>query len=156
MVAPVVLVTTSALLSNGLLAVYGSVNDRMREMTSERLALLSGPSGEFLSEAELPAVRQERLAQIDQQTPMILRRHRLIKKAVLVLYGAVAILGLSVIAIAVAVSEDSESVGDAALGLVLAGTVVLLLGLLIAARSVASSTDAITYAVRRTSSVGGG
>ena len=66
MVAPVVLVTTSALLSNGLLAVYASVNDRMREMTSERLALLSGPRGQFLGKTELSAVNRERLAEIDE------------------------------------------------------------------------------------------
>jgi hypothetical protein len=154
MVAPVVLVTTSALLSNGLLAVYASINDRMREMTSERLALLSGPRGQFLGTTELPAVSQERLAEIDQQIPMILRRHRLIKDAVLILYGAVAILGLSVIAIAVAVSADSESVGNTALGLVLAGTLVLISGLLVAARSLAKSNDAISYAINRTSSLG--
>ena len=153
MVAPVVLVTTSALLSNGLLAVYASVNDRMREMTSERLALLSGPRGQFLSKTELPAVSQERLTEIDEQIPMILRRHRLIRDAVLILYCAVAILGLSVIAIAVAVSDDSESIGSAALGLVLAGTVVLIAGLLVAARSLARSNDAISYAVSRTSSL---
>jgi hypothetical protein len=154
MVAPVVLVTTSALLSNGLLAVYASVNDRMREMTSERLALLSGPRGQFLSQTELPPVSHERLAEIDQQLPMILRRHRLIKAAVLILHGAVAILGLSVIGIAVAVSEDSEGFGNAALGLVLAGTLVLISGLLVAARSLARSNDAISYAVSRTSSLG--
>jgi hypothetical protein len=153
MVAPVVLVTTSALLSNGLLAVYASVNDRMREMTSERLALLSGASGQFLSQTELPAVSKERLAEIDHQLPMITRRHCLIKDAVLILYGAVAILGLSVIAIAVAVSEDSEGFGRAALGLVLAGTMVLISGLLVAARSLARSNDAISYAVSRTSSL---
>jgi Protein of unknown function (DUF2721) len=153
MVAPVVLVTTSALLSNGLLAVYASVNDRMREMTSERLALLSGPRGQFLIKTELSAVSQERLAEIDEQIPMILRRHRLIRGALLILYGAVAILGLSVIAIAVAVSTDSGAFGDAALGLVLAGTLVLISGLLVAARSLARSNDAISYAVTRTNSL---
>jgi hypothetical protein len=153
MVAPVVLITTSALLSNGLLAVYGSVNDRMREMTSERLALLSGSSGEFLSQTELSAVRRERLAEIDQQLPMLVRRHSLIKHTVLILYVAVAILGLGVIAIAVAVSAHSEGIGNAALGLVLAGTMVLISGLLVAARSLARSNDAISYAVSRTSSL---
>jgi hypothetical protein len=156
MVAPVVLVTTAALLSNGLLAVYGSVNDRMREMTSERLGLLTGPRGDILAKIELSGVSQERLMEIDAQLPMILRRHHLIHNAVLILYCAVAVLGLSVIAIAVAVTQDSEGFANAALGLVLAGTLVLLAGLLVAARSLASSTDAITYAVRRTRSLGGG
>jgi hypothetical protein len=36
MVAPVVLLTTGGMLSNGLLTVYGSINDRTREMTGSR------------------------------------------------------------------------------------------------------------------------
>jgi hypothetical protein len=32
MVAPVMLITTAAILSGGLLTIYGSVNDRMRAM----------------------------------------------------------------------------------------------------------------------------
>jgi len=156
MVAPVVLVTTAGLLSNGLLSVYASVNDRMREMTAERLTLLTGPRGELLDKIDVPAASQERLSEIDVQLPMILRRHHLIRNAVLCLYLAVGVLGLSVIAIAVAVTARSGDFGNAALALVLAGTLVLLAGLLVAARSLATSTDAITYAVRRTRSVGGG
>jgi hypothetical protein len=154
MVAPVVLVTTAALMSNGLLAVYGSANDRMRDMTFERLTLLSGPSGQILNKTELSPVGQERLAEIDMQLPMIMQRHQLIKDAVLILYIAVTVLVLSVIAIAVAVTQHSEVFGNAALALVLAGTVVLLAGLLLAARSMAKSTDAISYAVMRTRSIG--
>jgi hypothetical protein len=45
MVAPVVLITTAAVLSGGLLAMYGSVNDRMRAMDRERLDILTGAAG---------------------------------------------------------------------------------------------------------------
>jgi hypothetical protein len=45
-------------------------------------------------------------------------------------------------------------VGRLALGLVLAGTVILILGLAVAALSLAKSADAITYAVERTRSLG--
>lgn len=43
MVAPVVLLTVGGLISNGLLTVYNSVNDRMRLMTRERVDILTGP-----------------------------------------------------------------------------------------------------------------
>jgi hypothetical protein len=152
MVAPVVLITTGALLSNGLLIVYGATNDRMRQMTGERISIRSGPGGTLLDEAACTAVGKERLAEIDRQLPMILRRHRLTRNAVLLMYAGIGVLVLSVIDIALAVTRNSEGFGRSALGLVLAGTVVMLAGLVVAARSMASSADAISYAVKRTGS----
>jgi hypothetical protein len=66
----------------------------------------------------------------------------------------VAVLVLSVIAIGVAVTGSSGAAGTAALALVLAGTVMLLGGLLFAARSIMISMDAIDYEVRRALSLG--
>ena len=51
-------------------------------------------------------------------------------------------------------SASSGAAGTAALALVLAGTVMLLGGLLFAARSIIISTDAIDYEVQRTLSLG--
>jgi membrane protein implicated in regulation of membrane protease activity len=136
MVAPVVLITTAAILSGALLTMYGSVNDRMRAMDRERLDILTGAAGTLLSAAEVPPAGRERLTQIDAQLPMLLRRHRLLHNAVLLIYAGVAVLVLSVIAIGVAVTGSSGAAGTAALALVLAGTVMLLGGLLFAARSI--------------------
>jgi Protein of unknown function (DUF2721) len=155
MVAPVVLLTTGGMLSNGMLAMYAGVNDRMREMTRERVEILTGPSGELLDRQEVRPVGKERLAEIDAQLPLMLRRHRLTRAAVLTIYSAIAVLGLSIISIAIAVGEGSELIARIALGLVLAGTVVMILGLAVAAMSLARSADAITYAVDRTNSLGG-
>lgn len=41
MVAPVVIITTGAILSGAMLAMYGSVNDRMRAKDHERLQILT-------------------------------------------------------------------------------------------------------------------
>lgn len=154
MVAPVVLITTAAILSGALLSMYGSVNDRMRAMNRERLDILTGAGGTLLPASEVPPSGRERLTQIDTQLPMLLRRHRLLHNAVLLLYGGVAVLVLSVIAIAVAVTNRSGAAGATALVLVLAGTVVLLGGLLLAARSIMISMNAIDYEVRRALSLG--
>ncbi|MGD0934743.1 MAG: DUF2721 domain-containing protein [Streptosporangiaceae bacterium] len=154
MVAPVVLITAAAILSGALLAMYGSVNDRMRAMDGERLETLTGAGGTLLSAADVPASGRERLTQIDAQLPMLLRRHRLIHNAVLLLFAAVAVLVLSVIVIAVAVTNRSGAAGTVALVLVLAGTVTLLGGLLLAARSIMISAKAIDYEVQRTLSLG--
>jgi hypothetical protein len=155
MVAPVVLLTTGGLLSNGLLTVYGSVNDRLREMTRERIQLLTGPTGEKLELAAMPMMNRERLNEVKVQLPLILRRHRLTRLAVFTIYVAIGVLGLSIVVIAIAVGQDDEIAGRVALGLVLAGTAIMLLGLGVAATSLAKSADAITYAVERTMSLDG-
>jgi uncharacterized protein DUF2721 len=149
MVAPVVLITTAAILSGALLTMYGSVNDRMRAMDRDRLDILTGAAGTLLSAAEAPPAGRERLTQLEAQLPMLLRRHRLLHNAVLLIYAGVAVLVLSVIAIGVAVTGSSGAAGTAAPALVLGGTVMLLGGLLFAARSIMISMDAIDYEVRR-------
>jgi len=154
MVAPVVLITTGSLLTNGLLNVYAEINDRLREMTRERLSILSGDQGELLDAASLPPVRRERITEIDYQLPMLTCRHRWLRDAVLWVYASIGLLGLSVIGIAAAVAADVESVGLVALGFVAAGTVVMLVGLGLAARSLAASSDAISYEIRRALTLG--
>jgi hypothetical protein len=154
MVAPVVLITAAAVLSGGVLAVFGSVNDRMRSMTAQRLDLLVGPDGALRSVADLPTGTQERVGQIDEQLPMLLRRHRLLRFAVLSIFIGVAILVASVITLAIAVPTNSDDVAYVSLALVLAGTVAILLGCLFAASSIMISQDAIAYEVNRSMSLG--
>jgi hypothetical protein len=154
MVAPVVLITTAGILSAAMLTMYGSVNDRMRAMDHERLEILTRADGTLLSVAEVAPSGRERLSQIDTQLPRLLRRHRLLHNAVLLNYAGVGVLVLSVIAIAIAVTARSGAAGTASLVLVLAGTVMLLGGLLFAAQSIIISMDAIDYEVQRTLSLG--
>ena len=156
MVAPVVLITTGALLTNGLMALYGEINHRLREMSRERVSILSGDQGELLEAASLPASGRERLTEIDHQLPMLIFRHRRTRDSVLWIYASIGLLGLSVIGIATAVAADVESVGLVALGFVAAGTLLMLFGLSLAARSLAASSDAISYEVQRTRTLGKG
>jgi Protein of unknown function (DUF2721) len=155
MVAPVVLLTVGGLITNGLLTVYSAVNDRMREMTRERIEIRTGPAGEKLDAAAVPVMSRERLAEIEVQLPLMLRRHKLTRRSVLIIYAAIAVLGLSIVVIAIAVSLDNEVAGRVALGLVLAGTAIMLLGIGVAGLSLAKSADAILYAVERTQSLSG-
>jgi Protein of unknown function (DUF2721) len=153
MVAPVVLLTVGGMLSNGLITIYNDITNRMREMTRERLEIRRGPAGEVLDDTSMPALDQERLHEIGVQLPMMLRRLKLTRASVLAIYVSIVVCGLSIIAIAVAVSTDAEIAGRLALGLVVAGTAIMLVGLAVAVASVAKSADAISYAVERTSKV---
>jgi Protein of unknown function (DUF2721) len=154
MVAPVVLLTVGGMLTNGLLSSYGGVSERLREMTRERIEIRTGPDGKMLDLAMVSAVGRERLTEIDHQVPLILRRLQRVRIALLLIYIAIAVFGLSIITIAVAVSAESEAFGQAALATVLTGTVVLLVGIVMAAISLVSSADAISYAIDRTGSLG--
>ncbi len=144
MVAPVVLLTVGAMVSNGLITIYSDIDNRMRDMTRERLEIRRGPAGEVLDPDSVPAIDQERLTEIGVQLPMLLRRHKLTRLSVLTIYVALVVLGVSIVVIAIAVALDDEIVGRAALGLVLAGTIIILLGLGVAAMSLAKSADAIS------------
>jgi Protein of unknown function (DUF2721) len=151
MVTPVVLITSGAILSNGLFTLYGAVNDRMRDLDQEYRRILTGPDGTL--RPQLPATDAERLAEIRRQLPLLLRRHQLIHNAILLIFGGLAVLVVSVVTIAAAVTGHSGAVATAALALVLAGTVVMLAGLILAARSLAMSRNAIEYEVDRTLSL---
>lgn len=74
--------------------------------------------------------------------------------AVLLIFAGVSVLVLSVIAIGVAVTSASDSVGNAGVALVLLGTVTILARLLLAARSIVICRDAINYEVERALSLG--
>ena len=154
MVAPVVLLTVGGIISNGLLTVYSGINDRMRDMTRERLQIRRGPAGELLDADAVPPVDQERLLEIGVQLPLMVQRHKLTRASLLVIFVALVVLGLSIVVIAIAIALDDQIAGRAALGLVLAGTTIMLLGLGVATTSLAKSADAITYAVDRTTRFG--
>jgi hypothetical protein len=150
MFAPVVLITTGGIFSSALLSVYGAVGERMRAMTRERLDIRTGPHGQLLDTADVSAVGRERLVEIDRQLPLMLRRGDLIRDAVFLIYVGIVALVLSMFAISVAVTHDSEAWGWVALGLVLVGTVVMLAGIVVVGWSLVRSEDAIRYAVERT------
>ena len=150
MVAPVVLITAGGLLTNALLGAYALIDDRMRDMTRERLAILGGERGELFDAARVGTVGHERLAEIDVQLPMMLAQHGLLRRAVIAMYTGLVLLTLSVIGIAVAALTNSEAAGSVALGLVLLGTVDIVAGLALAVKTLAISANAIRYAIQRT------
>jgi hypothetical protein len=154
MVAPVVLLTVGGMVSNGLITIYNDINNRVRDMTRERLEIRRGPAGQVLDTDSMPAIDQERLADIGAQLPMLLRRHKLTRLSVLTIYVALVVLGLSIVVIALAVAMDDEIAGRVALGLVLAGTIIMLPGLGVAVMSLAKSADAVTSAVQRSTKFG--
>lgn len=154
-VAPVVMVTSAAILIGGMLTRYAEVNDRLRALNRERLDLLHEPGGGFsLAYAQADALRAERLTEIDTQVPLLLYRHQLIHNAVLTIYGAVVLFVASMFTILAATVLHSTSVATAALGVFLAGMVVLLVSIVLIAIEVRLSNKAVAYEVERVMKLG--
>jgi hypothetical protein len=139
--APVVMVTACALILNGLVQRYGAINDRLRGMAQERIQLLRMMATSVFD--------HERLSEIDAQVPDLLRHHKLLRDALLMIYYAILAFVGNMFIIALAVTAQSEWIATAALVLFLTGTAVLLTGVLFAAFEVRSSHRSVQYEVRR-------
>jgi hypothetical protein len=125
MVAPVVIITLAAFLSNGLLTVSVTIGGWVLALDRERHGILRGSHGEMLDEGSVPPADRERLTQIRNDTLLIARRIQHLRTAVLFIWIAIGLLVLGVAAIAAAVTARSEALGFTALALVLAGVAVL-------------------------------
>jgi len=142
--APVVMLTACGLLVSGMLQQYSAINGRVRAMTAERLSLL----GETEAGANNARGRERRI-EIDHQVPMLLHRHRLVRDAVLCVYAAVLVFVSSMFVIAAAAEAKSGALATAALVVFLAGTAVLLVGMVFIALDIRTSHESLEYETTR-------
>ncbi|MBD2462705.1 DUF2721 domain-containing protein [Oscillatoria sp. FACHB-1407] len=141
-IAPVVLITACAITQGGILGRFIYVGQRIRSLATERLQLLhTGKMNDAFS--------LERLQEIDRQIPLLKHRHRLIQRAVLLIYSAIAVFLVSMFAIALSVASSLSLVATLALLLFLVGTCLLLAGVIYAGLEVRMSHQAICYEVNR-------
>jgi hypothetical protein len=154
MVAPVVLITVTVIFGNGLVAAGVAVRDRMFALNHERLGLLGGPHGELLGEDSVLPADRERLAQIRDQMPLLIRRVRHLRIAVLIVWIAAGVLVLSVPAIAVAVTARSEAFAFTALALLMARVAGLFAAVAAIIGPAARSATAVLNETRRTGMLG--
>jgi Protein of unknown function (DUF2721) len=154
MIAPAVLMTTAAILAGGVQTMYSAVNDRMRDMTSEKLARLTSSDGGLIDLGKLGAASALRVDEIDAQLPLLRARHRILRAALQFFYGAVLLVVVTMILIAVAITVPAPAAGTVALVAILCATVALLFGLAQVAFSVRQSVNAVDYEVDRTLKLG--
>jgi hypothetical protein len=147
MLAPVVLMTTAAIVAGGILTMYAAVNDRMRAMTAERLSRLTDDRGELAAASARPSAAQQRLRLIDAQLPRLVRRHRRLHNALFLIYTAILFVVVAMVLVAIAVTVPAGGVGIAALVFLLVATATLMGGLVLVAQSVRESVDAVDYEV---------
>lgn len=146
--APVVMVSACAILLNGLLSRYGSINDRLRNLAHERLDLLRHNHATQASEAE-NQLNRERLLEIDYQLPLIMRHHRLTHDSVLAVYAASAIFIADMFVIALGAFNYADWIGVVVLAMFLCGTASLFIGVVLTGIEVRTSHHAVHYEVQR-------
>jgi Protein of unknown function (DUF2721) len=91
----------------------------------------------------------ERFQEIDRQIPLLLQRHRLLQKNILLIYGSIAIFLVNMFAIALTVIIGSDAASTCALILFLFGTGVLLISVFLTTLEIRMSHQAICYEVNR-------
>jgi hypothetical protein len=144
-VAPVVMISSAAVLLNGLFTHFGEVNGRIRDMDTERFNLVHTISQSSHDDRLI----DERLAQIDLQLPRLLHRHGLIQSAILTIYYAILVLVVTMFAVAAAVLTDLAWLATATLVLLLLGTAILLYGLVLTTSEIREAHEAITFEANR-------
>lgn len=153
--APVVMITSCAIIVGGILTQYNAINDRLRALARERLDLLTAPDGALNHSQSLGnSAHGERLGEIDAQLPLLLRRHELARNAALALYSAIIILIVSMFTIALAVLQTGAALRNVALITFLLGTASALVGIVLMAHELRISHDAVRYEVRRVLDLG--
>jgi hypothetical protein len=145
--APAVMINACALIITGLLSHYAVINARLRDMNRERLAQLRLTD----QGAATDAFTLERLGEIDAQLPQLLYRHRLIRDAVLFVYGGVFFFVASMLVTAVASAFNMTWVSVAALVVFLIGTALVLAGVFTVALEIRRSHLAVEFEIYRVS-----
>ncbi len=146
--APAVMISSCAIFLNGIITRYESVGARMRAMHHERLELLHGL--EHTTSSGVPGVgfSTHRIHEIEVQLPRLLRRHKLLRNAVLTENTAIVLFVASMFSIALAALTNSTLIANAALLIFLIGTGALLVGVIITTLELSRSQLEVAFEIQ--------
>ncbi len=145
--APVVMISSCAIFLNGLYGHYQNIAERMRGMHRERLELLHTIDMSTTAERTVSIIVQ-RILETEIQLPYMLRRHKLIRNAVVTIAVAVSIFITSMFIIALAIVTNSLLAAVIALIAFLLGTGVLLVGVITATIELYQSHHEVSYEIQ--------
>lgn len=127
--APVVMITACAFITNGLMSRFTRINDRMRMLARERFDLLRTASQDARARDDL--FFKQRLRETDRQLPMLLQRHQLLRNALLLVYCAIATFIVDMFTIGMSALLHQEILATIALGVFLLGTMILFIAVML-------------------------
>lgn len=125
-IAPAVMITSCCIFTNGLLAHYASIGERLRVTVRERLDLLREADVNLRS----GLIVQERLEDIDFQIPNLLRHHLFVRTSLAGTFIAIVVYILDMFVIAYSVLSNSTGFYGAILIVFLLGVAAQLIGVL--------------------------
>jgi hypothetical protein len=143
--APVVMVTACGLMLNSLVVRYGAIAEHVRALSHERLDVLRR-----MSESTLD---RERLAEIDAQVPELLRRHKHLHDALLLVYAAVLAFIGNMVVIAIASATHSDVLANIVLGVFLIGVALLFVAVIFVMVEVRNSHHISNFEAQRVASL---
>jgi len=144
--APVVMISSCAIFLNVLFGHYQTISARLRGMHRERLELLQTDMS-TTAERTISIIAQ-RLLEIDTQLPHMLRRHKLIRNAVVAIDVAVSIFITSMFIIALATMTNSPLAAVIAFIAFLLGTGALLVGVITTTIELYQSHREVSYEIQ--------
>ena len=148
-IAPAVLLTSCCIFTNGLLALYAAIGERLRVTARERLDLLR----EAESNARSDLIAKERLEDIDFQIPNLLRHHLLVRNSLAGTFIAMAFYILDMFVIAFSVISNRTGLYSAILAVFLLGVACQLIGVLYSVFDAFMSHRIYTYESRHAMSL---
>ncbi len=147
--APVVMISSCAIFLNGLFGHYQTIAARLRAMHRERLELLQTVGTSTTAEVSVDIIVQRiRILEIDTQLPNMLRRHKLIRNAVVAIGVAISIFITSMFIIALATAANSPLAAVIALLAFLIGTGALLVGVITTTVELYRSHREVSYEIQ--------
>ncbi len=145
--APVVMISSCAIFLNGLFGHYQTIAARLRAMHRERLELLQTAGTSTTAEVSVGIIVQ-RILEIDTQLPNMLRRHKLIRNAVVAIGVAISIFITSMFIIALATAANSPLAAVIALLAFLIATGALLVGVITTTVELYRSHREVSYEIQ--------
>jgi Flp pilus assembly protein TadB len=141
-IAPVVMITSCALLLNGILARYAIIESRLQEAYGEKLGLSQQERSEERGKAK-------RITLPEQIIPDLLRHHHLLHEGLERIYYAILIFMFDMLAIAVSVLTAWPWINQFVVFIFLIGLAVLLWGLVYIAQEIRISHVSVQLDVDR-------
>ncbi len=145
--APVVMISSCAIFLNGLLGHYRDISAPLRAMHRDRLEFLQTVDMNTTAERTV-SITVQRILEIDTQLPKMLRRHKLIRDAVVAIGVAVSTFITSMFIIALASATNSLLAAVIALIAFLLGTGALLVGVITTTNELYQSHREVSYEIQ--------
>jgi hypothetical protein len=142
-IAPVVMITTCAIVVNGLILRYASLGDRLRTVNRELRDLQE-------SEVAHHQHKALRMQELESMLGDLLKHHHFVHDALVLTYTAILVFMLDMLVISIAVATRISWLAQMALIVFLGGVAVLFGGMVLIAYELRTSHYSIQFEVHRT------